>query len=271
MKSVNEVFGAESPRTYINLNWAGRVERPAEIAARLSATMSVLSDWTGLQWYRDTADRKGTDVRFELVPTDVARLTQAIDSTGGTDDTGGAGNEASSWTGFFQSLRAGSAPSIKTLAVLNGSTASIMEQRNEVQLQLTDDFPLGTPTQAAQWFLDLVRIWQPDHARLSTLALQKATGFSRAGYLSWTSSKAYAEPESDAEVRIPFGDGVLRAPRRWTVEAIVEINRELEAAGAPEFSERPAVQDPPHFPEGYPEGLDSLDREVSWARENSGR
>ena len=266
MKSVNEVFGAESPRTYINLNWAGRVERPAEIAARLSATMSVLSEWTGLQWYRDTADRKGTEVTFELVPTEVARLAQVINSTGGNDD-----EDSFSWTGFFQSLRAGSDPSAKTLAVLNGSTASIMEQRNEVQLQLADDFPLGTPSQAAQWFLDLVRIWQPDHARLSTLALQKATGLSRAGYLSWTSSKAYAEPESDAEIRIPFGDGALRASRRWTVEAIVEINSELEEAGAPEFSERPAVQDPPQFPAGYPEGLDSLDREVLWARENSGR
>lgn len=264
MKSVNEVFGAESPRTYINLNWAGRVERPTAIAARLSATMSVLSEWTGLQWYRDTADRMGTEVRFELVPTEVARLTQVIDSTGGNDDEG-----SFSWTGFFQSLRAGSDPSSKTLAVLNGSTASIMEQRNQVKLQLTDEFPLGTPSQAAHWFLDLVRIWQPDQARLSTLALQKATGFSRAGYLSWTSSKAYTEPESDAEILIPFGDGALRVSRTWTVDAIVQINRELEEAGAPEFSDRPAVQDPPHFPEGYPEGLDSLDHEVSWARENS--
>ena len=132
----------------------------------------------------------------------------------------------------------------------------------QVKLQLSDDFPLGAPSEAAHWFSGLVRIWQPDHARLSNSAVQRVTGLTRAAYLSWTSVKAYTEPESAREIRFPFGDGNLRAARVWTPDGIVALDRELAQAGAPRYSNRPTKQAPPSLPDDCPEEVAALDRAI---------
>lgn len=270
MRAVAEIFGTDSG-TYINLNWAGRKEHPSEVARRLAGTMALLSDRTGMRWYRDTADRNNNEVKFELVPTTEEALIDLLNPRNGegklTDFLSEAEDEWSEfpeWMGFHIILRAGSDRNATTLAYLTGSTASSMERRNQVKLQLSDDFPLGAPSEAAHWFSGLVSIWQPDHARLSNSATQRVTGLTRAAYLSWTSVKAYAEPESAHEIRIPFGDGNLRAARVWTPDGIVALDRELAQAGAPRYSKRPTEQDPPSFPEQFPEGLALLSREIVW-------
>lgn len=270
MRSVKEIFGADSPNTYINLNWAGRKEYPSAVAGRLASTMALLSDRTGMRWYRDTADRNSNEVRFELVTTKKEDLSDFLnphtrqerlpDFLSKAEEEW---SELPAWMGFHISLRASSDRDALTLATLNGSTASSMEQRNEVQLELADDFPLGTPSEAAHWFLDLVRIWQPDHARLSNTATQLVTGLTRAAYLSWTSAKAYKEPESPQEISIPFGAGNLRAARVWTPDCIVALDRELALAGAPRYSNRPTKQDPPTLPDDYPEEVATLDRTIT--------
>ncbi|WP_146070494.1 hypothetical protein [Arthrobacter sp. 08Y14] len=257
MRSVEEIFGADRSDAYINLNWAGRRETPSVLAGRLASTLSMLSDRTGMSWYRDTADRNSHDVNFELVPTGAEALAEFLNPR--TDE---GWMDLPPWMGFHILLRASSDRNAKTLATLSGSTASSMERRNEIHLELADDFPLGTPSEAARWFLELVRTWQPDHARLSNSAAQRVTGLTRAAYLSWTSAIAYTEPESAQEIGIAFGDGKLRAARVWTPEGIVALNRELAQAGAPRYSNRPTQQNPPTFPEDYPEELSTLDREI---------
>lgn len=260
MRSVGDIFGADRSDAYINLNWAGRRETPSALAGRLAATLSMLSDRTGMSWYRDTADRNSYDVNFEMVPTDPEALAEFLNTR--TDE---GWTEVPPWMGFHILLRAGADRNAKTLATLSGSTASSMERRNGIHLQLADDFPFGTPSEAARWFLELVRTWQPDHARLSNAGAQAVTGLTRAAYLSWTSAMAYAEPESAQEIRIPFGDGNLGAVRVWTPEGIVALDRELAAAGAPRYSNRPSKQTAPTFPDRLPEGLSVLDHEVTWS------
>lgn len=255
MKTVFEVFGSESRRTHVNLNWAGRAEPVSHTADRLSATMAMLSKWTGFSWYRDTEDLQSRKSHFELVPADSKSLSGLL-------VPGDEHNEEAA--SFFMSLIRD--PATPSVATLSGSVGLRIDQENNVKLRLGEDFPMGSPSEAAVWFLDLVRIWQPDRAVLSNSAAQMVTGLRRSAYLSWTSSKAYEEPNSNAEIDIEFGDGNLRAARVWSVEGIGALDNELKNAGAPEYDERPAVQDTPQFPDGYPAGLEILDHEVIWAR-----
>ncbi|MCC3265893.1 hypothetical protein [Arthrobacter gengyunqii] len=277
MKTVQEIFGTDSRNTYVNLNWAGRRETPSAIAERLSATMSLLAHRTGMNWYRDTADRNSQDVNFVVVPSDKKALIDVLHPRAREEavpdflnpHTDVEWSEFPTWMGFHIILRAGAERDAHTLATLNGSTASSMDRRNDIQLELEDDFPMGTPSDAARWFAELIRIWQPDHARFSNTATQLVTGLTHAAYLSWTSTKAYVEPESAQEIRIPFGDGNLHAARLWTPSGIAALNRELAQAGAPRYSKRPKQQDLPSFPDKDPEGLETLDDEVDWGQQDS--
>lgn len=259
MKSGKDIFGISSG-PFINLNWAGRGESPESAAARLAGTMSVLSVWTGLQWYRDTGDRNSSVVRFDLIPAEQQGLTELINPRAAW-----ARDAAPRLSSYFLSLRSSPDPARTYTALLSGSAGSEQDLSNQVKLQLADDFPVGTPSQAARWFLDLVRIWQPDRARMSSQSVEQEIGLTRAAYLSWASVKAYTEPLSDKEIRIPFGDGALGAARLWTVEGIAALDRDLRQAKAPKASIRPSLQDPPQFPSRYPKELDSLDREVTWS------
>jgi len=247
VRTVKDVFGDACEDTYANLNWAGREESLESSARRLAASMSLLSGLTGLQWYRDAEDLQSRTSNFVPVPADPAVLvgilrTQLFTNWGDTAAT-------------FRFLLSRDTPSLGNAeaAALSGSVGSAADSWNQIQLELADDFPLGGPVETAALFAELVRVWQPDHARLSNSAAQKELVMTRAAYLSWTSNKAYAEPVSDLEVSVPFGDGSLRAARVWTPGHVVALNAELAAAGAPSFSKRPAQQDPPQFPSDTPD------------------
>lgn len=137
------------------------------------------------------------------------------------------------------------------------------------KLNLSDDFTPGAVAAAAALFADLVRIWEPDHAQLGTTAMYAALPLTRAAFISWTSSKAYAEPESDREVSFPSGDGVLRISRDWSVDGVMALEKDLVALGAPTASALPRVQDVPQFPDAIPPGLKDMDREVNLAPQSS--
>ncbi|MFF2678070.1 hypothetical protein ACFVRT_15975 [Arthrobacter koreensis] len=245
--TVKDVFGDACEDTYANLNWAGREESLESSARRLAASMSVLSVLTGLQWYRDAEDLQSRTAHFVAVPSDPGALADILRARL-IPDWGDA-------AAAFRFLLSREAPSLKNteVAALSGSVGSAADSWNQIKLELADDFPLGGPVEAASLFAELVRIWQPDHARLSNYAVQKELVMTRAAYLSWTSNKSYEEPASDLEVSIPFGDGNLRAASVWTPGHVVALNAELASAGAPGFSKRPAQQDPPQFPSEAPD------------------
>ncbi|UWX98449.1 hypothetical protein N2K95_07335 [Arthrobacter zhaoxinii] len=257
------MFGSGSG-PFINLNWAGRVEKPETVAARLAGTMSLLSAWTGLQWYHDTGERNSTAVSYEVVPAEQQSLTGLINPR-----TARERDAAPQLSSYFMSMRSSPDPNGTYMVLLSGSAGSDQELTNQVKLQLADDFPVGVPPEAARWFLDLVRLWEPDRARLSSQSVEQEIWLTRAAYLSWTSAKAYPEPLSDKEVRIPFGDGGLGIARTWTVEGIAALDRDLRHAGAPKASNRPPTQNQPQFPSGYPKELDSLARELDCSGRDS--
>ena len=193
--TVKDIFGDACADTYANLNWAGREESLESSARRLAAAMALLSGLTGLQWYRETEGLQSRTANFVPVPADPAALAdifqlRLLSNWGDTAAT-------------YRFLLSRDAPSLDNAeaAALSGAVGSAADIWNQVTLELADDFPLGGPAEAAALFSELVRIWQPDHARLSNYAVQKELVMTRAAYLSWTSSKAYEEPESELEVR----------------------------------------------------------------------
>ena len=245
MKTVKDVFGADSGAS-INLGWNGREEDYLSSAARFSATMVRLTALTGLQWYYDTEDRRSRRANFVAVPTAPDVLAGILRDNPHPD----WGETA---TSFSALLSADPAAGLQTAARISAAVGSPPDRWNAMNLGLSDDFPLGDASEAAALFADLVRIWQPDHAQLGTTAMYASLPLTRAAYVSWSSSKAYTEPESEKEISIPFGDGTLNIARDWTVEGIIALNGELAAAGAPKASSRPKKQDPPQFPADGPD------------------
>lgn len=93
---------------------------------------------------------------------------------------------------------------------------------------------MGNPADAAHWFIELVRIWQPEFAVLRTGLTSKAAYNlgTYAGYLSRVSAKAYgAIPRLEAAIRLPFGDGALLVAREWTAQGLLNFSKELTEAG----------------------------------------
>ena len=158
-------------------------------------------------------------------------------------------------------------PDLNSDAMLSVLAGTPLGLNNKLSLQLEDSFPLGTPSQASRWFLDLVRIWQPQYALLKTV-LANSTDYglgTGAAFLSWLSTKAFGPaPDVESAVRIPFGDGALYAAREWSLNGFATLGSDLCAAGGAQILDAPKFQDPPAFPDGYPDGLDRLDELVAW-------
>ena len=262
MKTVKEIFGAES-RAAISLGWNGREEGCESSSARLSAALVLLSEKTGMSWYRDTEDLMSRKATFVVVPTSPDVLADLLQENRDLE----WGETATSFTAFLSSGPEGD--DLPAAARIHITCGSPLDRWNKIHMALDDVFPLGSVSDAAAMFAEVVRIWQPDYARLSTSEVNSTLPLTRASYISWTSAKAYTEPEIDGEVAFPFGDGTLRVAREWTVESIVVLNRELTEAGAPKLSKRPKKQDTPRFPDGLPAGLEALDREVELAPQGS--
>lgn len=245
MKTVKDMFGAGAGAS-IDLAWNGREEDFSSTAARLSASLVRLTELTGLQWHYDTADLQSRSAAFATVPSDPEAIAGILRQ-----------NQDQDWgftaCTFSALLSAGPGTGAPTPAQIHIASGSPLDSWNRMNLDLSDDFPLGTVTDAAALFSDLVRIWQPDHAQLGTRAMYAALPTTRAAFMSWTSAKAYTEPESDGEICVPFGDGTLRVARDWTVEAVLKLDTELKAAGAPQADNSPKTQDPPQFPSESPD------------------
>ena len=263
MKTVREIFGEQSEGTFVGLAWNGREESQLDSAARLVASMSLLAELTGLQWWRDTEPLESRTGHFVTVPAEVSAVADLLREDIRLD----WGETASSFSGLLSAADPNTGSPV--VAQLHTAMGSPLDGWNRAEVLLTDDFPLGSPAQAAAWFAELVRVWEPDHARLTSIAVLENMVFTRASYISWTSNKAYTEPVSELEVRFPFGDGTLCVAREWTVEGITALDRDLAAAGAPRLSMHPKKQDVPQFPDELPAGLDSLDREVGLASQSS--
>jgi hypothetical protein len=106
----------------------------------------------------------------------------------------------------------------------------------------------------------LVRIWEVDVAVLQTnKAVASMSASTHAAYASQTSTIARGkEPIGRGETAVPIGDGTLWIAEEWSVDALVALNTDLVAAGAPRLTEGQPVQVPPHFPEDMPEEMGAV-------------
>ncbi|PPB50905.1 hypothetical protein C4K88_03335 [Arthrobacter pityocampae] len=261
MMTIRDVLGPNYDDPFVSLSWAGRTESAAELAPRIAATTARIAAQYpagSMQWVRAPRDLGQEPVR---IPVDTDALTEMIDAS--FDRSLGFRNRTllSLFLRDDPSDESSTDPSL-SIGIGSGST-------NSISLRLTDDFPSGSPAGAARLFVDLVRIWQPDWAEFSSISAVEATmgkgHVNHASYLAWISATAFGpEPETDREIVQPHGEGWIYAAREWTNQGIVALSEDLARGGAQRISTRPDVQHPPHIPEGYPAGLDELDRLVSW-------
>lgn len=266
MTTASEVFSPEHGQITLYMAWKGRGETSGEIAARLLPTMSVLAgrysnDSAG--FYSLGGDNLESRIRL---PGNLKEL--AVYAAGKTDqDEDGAHHENGRTRLVALLLPDPSAPDLQSDAMLSVVAGTSLGLTNKVSVQFESGFPLGTPAEAARWFLELVRIWQPEYALLKT-GLTNSTDYSLgtyAGYLSWVSNKAFDPvPPLASAVQIPFGDGMLYAARNWTLDGFAALSRDLAKAGAGQVLQIPKFQDPPEFPSQYPEELFRLDEQVRW-------
>lgn len=258
MRTVREVLGPECRKPFISLSWGGRNESPQELSGRIFATLQLVSarfPTSTYRWFKGPNDIGQPPTPVPETPGDLVEMvTDSFDMTFGS---------YYSRTLLSLFLLEGPAklmdpPSAVTVRAGSGDS-------NQVNVTVPEEFPLGTPSDAARLFLDLMRIWQPDDARFLTASANRAImgrGYvSHAAYLAWSSSKAHAPaPATERELVIPFGDGWLHVAKEWTVPALVALHEDLR----PGWTDGPEVQDPPHVPDGYPAELDALDSEIVW-------
>ncbi|MDK1327197.1 hypothetical protein [Arthrobacter sp. zg-Y1143] len=260
MQTVRDVLGPDCRKPFVSLIWEGRNESAFELSARIMKTLVLVSSRfpeSGYRWFRGPADVGEAPT---AVPNTAGELAGMVADS--FDLTMGSYFSQSSLSLFLleSPTHLMDVPSAVTVAAGSGNLNS-----NRVTVDLPEDFPLGSPSDAARLFLDLVRIWQPDSAKFITASAARATmgrGYvSHAAYLSWTSANAHSsESQAEGELVIPFGEGLLYVARTWTIPAIVALHEELDPGrtGAPE------VQDPPYLPDGYPLELDQLDSGIVW-------
>ena len=176
MKTVKETFGEQSKGTFVGLGWNGREESQADSAARIVASMSLLSELTGLQWWRDTEPLESRIGHFVTVPADVSAVADLLRE----DIRFDWGETASRFTGLLSAADPNTGSPV--VGQLHTTSGSPLDDWNSAQILLTDDFPLGSPAQAAAWFAELVRIWQPDFARLNSIAVLENMVFTRVDF-----------------------------------------------------------------------------------------
>lgn len=266
MKTVRDVLGPDCRKPFVSLIWEGRNESALELSVRILETLQLVSSRFpdgAYQWFRGPADVGEAPT---AVPETIGELAGMVADS--LDTELGSYFSQSHLSLFLLDgpTHLMDVPSSVTVAAGSGDSNS-----NRVTVDLPEDFPLGSPSDAACLFLDLVRIWQPDSAKFNTASAARAImgrGYvSHAAYLSWTSAKAHSPAsQAEGEMAIPFGDGWLYVARTWTIPAIVALHEELH----PGRTNAPEVQDPPYLPEGYPIELDGLDSQIVWGSETNG-
>ena len=225
MKTVQEVFGPDNAEAFITLSWGARDEDAAAIAGRLQPTLALIAGLNpaeSVHWYIASPE-----IQSELasVPSQEEALTQYVDSTFERQ-----WGESNAWTTVSLELKATAAQEAPVLAALSVRAGTADPKMNSVMLDLSPDFPMGTPSRTAEWFLELVRIWQPDSALLTTQATldEVDLGITHAAYLAWLSAPSH-DANVDGEIRVYDGGGILHAAKLWTVPGIVSLHKALLA------------------------------------------
>ena len=262
MRTVRDVLGPDCRKPKIVLNWAGRNESALQVARRISETLSVISGRylsEPVRWYRYLEEMGAEPVP---VPEELKALAEVVEAS--YDHTLGEYFARSSISLFlFEDPGQRSSP-VPAVNVAAGSGNS-----NLVTVDLPEELPTNSPSEAARLFLDVARIWQPDTAEFTTadarVSAMTAGQDSHAAYLSWWSAKAYgAAPASEREIVVRVGDGWLYAAREWSLPAVLALGEELTSLGSQKAMSRPEKQDPPSLPDGYPVELYGLDDQITW-------
>ncbi|GAA3291396.1 hypothetical protein ACFFON_18155 [Arthrobacter citreus] len=244
-KTVAELFTPEDGCVFIPLMWGGRKETPAEVVARAAATMEALVSAVPenaaqeLSWMRIADDGLG----YTPAPSTAADL-KALAAEETDRDPGPT---------TLQLLLFSGNPETGLIASFGLSAGA--EQTylgNSCTITLEQGYPLGTAEGAQALFRELVRIWQPESAILSTdrtVAEIENLYDTYAGYTSWISLESFGVPprlESAAAER--FGDGTLLTAAEWTIEGIRRMHQELLALRVPSLAAAAEVQVVPQFP-----------------------
>lgn len=266
MALASGVFGPKHKKVTLYMGWQGRGETPTQIASRLLPTMQVLAGRYpegGAAFYALQGQNHDQPVPL---PGTLDELAAYADSKSDKDNNGDSWEKGTTRLVSLL-LPDPSDPALNSDAMLSLAAGTPLAHDNNIVLRFEDNFPLGTPAEAAHWFLDLVRIWQPEYALLKTSLTNRtytANG-TYAGYLSWASTKGLHQlPDVPSAIRIPFGDGALYAAREWAISGIAAFIEDLRNVGATSIYDLPPTQRPPIFPEGYPDGLERLDDLVTW-------
>lgn len=242
---VAGLFTPEDGCVYIPLMWGGRKETPAEVAARAAATMGALAGAVPenpaqeLSWMRIADGGLG----YTPAPSTAADLRNLA-----AEET-----EREPGPTTLQLLLFAGNPDTGAIASF-GLSAGAEETYlgNSCTVTLEQAYPLGTVGEAKDLFSDLVRIWQPESAIMSTdRTVSEIDDLyeTYAGYTSWISLESFGVPPrlqyASAE---RFGDGTLLIAEDWTVEGVRRMHHELHALRVPSLTAAAEVQVVPQFP-----------------------
>ena len=244
-RTVAELFTPADGCVFIPLMWGGRKETLAEVAARAAATMDALvsavpeSPVQELSWMRIADDGLG----YTPAPSTTADLKNLAPDEIGHDPGS---------TSLQLLLFAGNPETglIASFGLSAGAEQTYLG--NSCTVTLEPAYPLGTAGEAKDLFRELVRIWQPESAILSTdrtVAEIDNLYDTYAGYTSWISLQSFGVPPRLASAAAErFGDGSLLIAADWSVEGVLRLHQELLAQRVPSLAAAADVQVVPQFP-----------------------
>lgn len=251
-QTVEQLFSIESRDAYIPLMWGGRLESPAEVAARIWSTMGLIKDHaTGGSGFGNPIWMMLADdgLGFVPVPNSLPEVEQIALKKTEMRNGVRSGSTAVQFVLKSPEAESDAIASFHTLAGKHPHTLG-----NSANFSFKPSYPLGTPKDAAALFRGLIRIWQPDAGILSTMhTIHEIPDLydTYAGYLSWISRAVFgAPPPLTAATSETFGDGTLLTARNWTIPGVQQIYEELLHAGAPSLVDGFPMtpQEVPDFP-----------------------
>ena len=237
-QTVGELFPkTDRVQAWLSLKWGSRKETPVQVAERMLLMLPLVRDRFG---DRDTYWRMspgGGDVPDS--PEALGALIQSPRQRDVPDSLVDTGTRTARFT-----LMAGNEPGQPLFSFDVEAGRSHFWKPNEIALQPPADFVVGSPEEARGWFRELVRIWQPETASLTTpesrdlcRERRKQLGIGHrpfdapsVGYLNWFSRTGYGRlpfPLLDA-VAEEDPAGTLIAAKDWTAAAVADLYAELE-------------------------------------------
>ncbi|MCQ1995332.1 hypothetical protein [Arthrobacter sp. zg-Y1171] len=239
----------ERVHAWLSLEWGSRKETPVRVAERILLTLPLIRKRfpdPDAQWQMSAQILLVSGQKWIDIPKDPESLGALIQSPRQRDVPYSKVDTGTLKAKFSLTGTGDPENGLFSFEISAGRSGVWGNPANEITLLPPAEFVIGSPEDARRWFGELVHIWQPETACLTTPETmtrctergtqlgvgQRSIYAPSVGYLNWFSRTGYGRlpfPLDAATRECP--DGTLIAVREWNAAAVADLYAELETMG----------------------------------------